>query len=689
MSQCHATEEVAVWLSLDEADNDPVIFWSAMIEATREAIPGFGEAYLHRLTTTGPSVTEEIVTAMANELDEGGLPVRFFLDDLHLIESVDCLRPLHRLIRRRPEAVRFFVAARGTPPLPLARLRVEGQLDEIDWAALAMSVDEAELLFERLGHNLEPSQLTELVDRTEGWPAGLRLAAMAITDVEDADDFVTSFGGTDRAVASYLVAEVLEAMEPADRRFLAETAVLRRLSGDLCEAVTGRRDSQELLETFEQSNAFLIPLDRAGVWYRYHHLFAELLVSRLEREDPAAIEDLHGRAFEWLRVNGDPQEAIRHAMAAGRLADAAELVRDNWWHLLNTGRHETVRTMIERFDETEVMSHQPLALAAALVYAAEGDHDRARLFIDAVGEPVGGEAPLIGAADGWSAVALIRGNLALDGVERALVDGLVAHEREPLESPWRPVAALIVGLATVMKGDSSGAEPYFEEARLSEDEGIRSYALAELALARLAQGRVEEAATLADEACRRIGQAGLDDIIQAGSAYAATALIALARGDRGQATSALESAGRPMDHAGSALPMDVMRVQINLADAALQLEEYELASRYVNRATRIGAMIGDTGAMGSELARLRGSRAGSSRYRPGDETPESPFTTRELEVLALLKLGLTSREIAAELFLSKNTVKTYRRRIYNKLGASSRAGALERAAEIGLVVNGC
>ncbi|MGI9596651.1 MAG: hypothetical protein ACR2QK_10850, partial [Acidimicrobiales bacterium] len=249
-------------MSLDPTDNDPVVLWWSLLESVSEIIDDFGREYQHRLISAGPAVVDHIVTSALNELDDSNEPVHFFFDDLHLIEEVVCLQSLHRFFGSLPDGVRVTFTCRGTPPIPLARHRVEGNLLEITGPELALSIEDTSALLTNRGVTLDPKLLDLLVARTEGWPAGVQLASMALAQSEDPAGFVDTFRGTDRIISDYLIGEVLDGLPPDDRRFMTETSVLRQFSGELCDAVTGRTDSSEHLHRLAKSNAFVVPLDR-------------------------------------------------------------------------------------------------------------------------------------------------------------------------------------------------------------------------------------------------------------------------------------------------------------------------------------------------------------------------------------------------------------------------------------------
>jgi LuxR family transcriptional regulator, maltose regulon positive regulatory protein len=317
------------WLSLDAADNDPVRFWRHTVAALDRARPGIGERVGLLLGPPAPASFEGLVTALINDLaaqpDDG--EVLLVLDDYHLIDAQPVHASLAFLLEHLPPGLHLVLASRADPPLPLARLRAGGQLAELRAADLRFSAEEAAaLLRESAGADLPAGAVAALADRTEGWVAGLQLAALSLAGQADPAGFVAAFSGSHRYVLDYLAQEVLDRQQEELHTFLLETSLLERLSGGLCDAVTGRDDSQAMLERVERAGLFLVPLDEVRGWWRYHHLFADLLRVRLQQQRPGRVPALHRAAAAWCEDHGLADDAVRHALAAGDPAWAARLV---------------------------------------------------------------------------------------------------------------------------------------------------------------------------------------------------------------------------------------------------------------------------------------------------------------------------------------------------------------------------
>ena len=682
LAQCHAADPSPAWLSLDRVDNDAVALWWSIIAAMRTVIGDFGEGYRTRLLG-GSGAVDEVVGLVCNELAERDTPIHLFLDDLHTVDSEKSRRSLHRFVLSVPDGVRVTVASRRSVPIPLGRVRANGDLVEIVASDLALSTQEASQLLSSFDPSLDQAYRDVLVARTEGWPAGLWLAGSAVAQADDAGSFVAGFGGTDRDVAEYLVSEVLESFSGEEREFMVETSILGRLTGDLCDAVTGRSGGAETLAHLERSNAFVIPLDRDDRWYRYHHLFGELVAAELQRTRPDEERLLHRRAFGWLRDDGDVADAVRHGLAAGEVDAAADLLCEHWFLMMGSGRAETARALVASFPPEVVADHQPFAIAAASVNAMTGYPEAAQRWLGAA-ETATHEGPRPdGMASTASAVAVVRGTMAPDGVDAALTDGRTALELEPSGSPGRAIAALIVGRSLVLRGDVDESTEFFEEAARGGPPNTRAYAMAELSLGQLGRGDAEEALGTANAARTLMHETGGDALVVAATAQAATALAAIESGDERAARVALRAAHRPMTAVGQAMPMDATHTRLLLARAALSLGEAEIARGYLRDAQAVIDSISDVGVMREQHAELM---VQLDALQPGDDgAGDEEFTERELEVLAMLPSPLTTQEIGEELFVSRNTIKTHLRRIYRKLNASSREEAVLIARDRGLI----
>ena len=459
------------WLCLDVGDSDPARFWRYAVAALDRTRPGLAG----RVGPPPQQSFEGLVTALINELaaDPGADEVLLVLDDYHLVDSGPVHESVAFLMENLPPGLRVVVSGRADPPLPLARLRARGQLAEVRAADLRFTPEEAAaLLGEAAGPGLPGPAVAALVARTEGWAAGLQLAGLSLRGHADAAGFVAAFSGSHRFVLDYLADEVLDGQPGEVRAFLLETSVLERLSGELCDAVTGRAGSQAILQDIERAGLFLVPLDEVRGWWRYHHLFADLLRARLEAEQPGRVQALHKAAAAWCEDHGLADDAVRHALAAGDAAWAARLVERHVEALLGLSEGVTLRRWLSAL-------------------SAESVRDRPRLCL----------AQAYGAAQGFELEAL---EALLDDAERAYaVSGDTPYEPSlgppqgdsVLANVPAGIAFLRASLAR-LRGDAALAAYYNRQAlaQLGEGDGLmRSFVHWSRALVDWLEGRLESA----------------------------------------------------------------------------------------------------------------------------------------------------------------------------------------------------
>ncbi|MBN1178399.1 MAG: hypothetical protein JXD18_04255 [Anaerolineae bacterium] len=326
---CRTAREVA-WISLDEDDNDPAQFFSYLIAALRQADGRIGHTLGPALASSPLPPLETLAAALVGDVVAAGAPLVLVLDDYHLISAAAVHHVVTFLLDHQPPTMHVVIATRADPPLPLSRLRARRQVTEVHARDMRFTDEEAALfLHQTMGLRLSAEAVATLEARTEGWAAGLQMAALALQQApDDTDIFIAGFSGDNRFIMDYLADEVLERQSQAVRDFLRQTAVLERLSAPLCNAVTGRQDSQALLEQLDAANLFLVPLDQRQEWYRYHRLFAEFLRARL---DEGTAAELHHKAMRWYEDNGLPAQALHHALAlaslGGDASDARRLLR--------------------------------------------------------------------------------------------------------------------------------------------------------------------------------------------------------------------------------------------------------------------------------------------------------------------------------------------------------------------------
>ncbi|MGH9889342.1 MAG: helix-turn-helix transcriptional regulator, partial [bacterium] len=312
-----AGAQTAGWVSLDPSENEPRLFWAYVIRALQKMHPGIGAEALALLESPQPPAIERILATLINEISAIDADFTLILDDYHVIDAQPIHAALTFLLDHLPPRMHLVIASRSEPPLALSRLRARGELTEVRAADLRFTLDEATAFLNHvMSLNLSPKDLAKLERRTEGWIAGLKLAGLSMKGRSDTHGFVEAFSGDDRYIADYLTEEVLQAEPEHIRRLLLGTAILDRLSGPLCDAVTGETGSQALLEDLERRNLFVVALDDRREWYRYHHLFADVLQKQSTAKDPDATRSFHARASAWFEEHGSSADAVRHALAA-------------------------------------------------------------------------------------------------------------------------------------------------------------------------------------------------------------------------------------------------------------------------------------------------------------------------------------------------------------------------------------
>ena len=404
------------WLGLDGGDSDPARFWRYAVAALDRVRPGLAA----RVGPLLPGSPEGLVTALVNELaaDAGPDGVLLVLDDYHLVDSGPVHESVAFLLENLPPGVRVVVSGRADPPLPLARLRARGQLAELRAADLRFTAEEAAaLLAETAGPDLPGAAAETLTARTEGWAAGLQLAGLSLRGHADPAGFAAAFSGSHRFVLDYLADEVLDGQPAPVRAFLLETSVLERLTGELCDAVTGRAGSQAMLADVERAGLFVVPLDEVRGWWRYHHLFADLLRARLQAEQPGRVPALHRAAAAWSQEHGLADDAVRHALAAGDVAWAARLVERHVEALLGRSEGATLRRWLSALPPEAVRMRPRLCLAQAYGAAMGFRLDALEALLDDAERAfaVGGDEPYepsLGRPQGDSVLANVPAGIA-------------------------------------------------------------------------------------------------------------------------------------------------------------------------------------------------------------------------------------------------------------------------------------
>jgi LuxR family transcriptional regulator, maltose regulon positive regulatory protein len=523
-----AQERSAAWVSLDQTDNHAASFWSYIVAALQRVEPGVATNAISLLQSSQPPPTEAILAALLNEFSAISHDVVLVLDDYHLIDARDIHSGMLFLLDHLPPRMHLVIASRADPVLPLARLRARGELLEIRAADLRFTPDEAAAyLNEVMGLHLTAQDVGALEARTEGWIAALQLAALSMQGRDDVASFIAGFAGDDRYIVDYLVEEVLQ-IQPADvRNFLLQTSILDRLSGPLCDAVTGQAGGKAMLEALDRANLFVIPLDDRRRWYRYHHLFAGVVHTRLTDEQPDAIPDLHRRASEWYEHNGEQVEAIRHALAADDLPKAADLVELALPAMRRTRQDALLLRWLKALPDELVRLRPVLSAgyAGALLTVGELAGVEARLrdaerWLETTEDESARPARMIVVdqeefSQLAGAIAVYRGAhaLALGDVPATTRYARRALDLIPADDHLRRgAAAALLGLASWASGDLETAHRAYSEgmARLRMAGHISDAIGGVIALAdiRIAQGRLHEAMSTYEQALQLATERG-------------------------------------------------------------------------------------------------------------------------------------------------------------------------------------
>jgi len=355
----------AAWLSLDRDDNQSGRFLRYLVAALREADPAIGGEAAQLTSAAFRASPEAILTSLVNDLDTAAVEIALVLDDYQFIHSPVVHAQVAFLLDHCPQTFHLVIATRSDPPLPLARLRARAQTVEFRAADLSFTrFEAAQFLNDGMGLGLDAEAVALLAERTEGWIAGLQMAALSMRGRDDADGFIQAFAGTNRFIMDFMLEEVLSRESEEVQAFLLQTAILARLTGPLCDAVTGAVGGQTMFEGLERRNLFVVPLDDERRWYRYHHLFADLLQTRLQHQaGPARVAELRSRAAAWCEQNGQVADAVNYALAAQDYQRASSLIEQYWHVAANTGEIETAWSWLSALPEDEIKRNVSLAIA--------------------------------------------------------------------------------------------------------------------------------------------------------------------------------------------------------------------------------------------------------------------------------------------------------------------------------------
>jgi LuxR family maltose regulon positive regulatory protein len=674
------------WMSADSRDNDVVRFWWHLLAALQRASPGLAARdLLGYLRLPEADLRESLLPALVNELAALSVPVVVALDDYQLISSPECHEHMAFLLTNLPPTAQVVLVTRVDPPLPTGRLRTAGDLVEIKMAELRFTAAEAgELVHTVSAVALGEADQSVLLERTEGWPAGVYLAALSLRGQPSPSQFVRQFSGDNRFIVEFLTEEVLSNQPRQITEFLRRTAILDRFTPSLCDAVVGSSNAAGIIHVLERENLFLIALDDDRQWYRYHRLFGQVLLSSLTEAEPASLPALHARASRWHRQRGSAGEAITHALAAGDDAGAVAVMAGSWPGLIARGPVAEFQAWLNSIGDRRILASPVAAHCAAWCAALSGDLASFTRWL-AVTEAGRHDGPL---PDGMrslkSSAALLRGVFGHDGIrdmrESAWLS--VDLEADPA-SPWYALARTALGAALYLSGEFEAAVVPLRDAVLHSNASstlIRMLACSVSAVVAAERGQLDHAQELARAAREIVAGSDLSETPSAAPAYTACGAVSVMRGRLVEARDEFEHAIRLRRPWFGISPWVTVDTMLRLTPVLHQLGDPAAAASLLGEAADLLAALPD--GAGAQLSRVRRLE---ERLSIRSRSLAEPLTDREEEVLRLLRGSLSLREIGEQLSLSGNTIKTHVRAIYRKLDAGSRQEAVDQARASGIL----
>lgn len=678
-------ESALAWVTLDAGDNDPARLWMYVATAIDRVRNGLGRRALHRLRTSGMSIATAVDELM-NGIADFTSGLELVLDDFHTVTDRECVDSIAFAIEHLPATARMIVITRADPELGLARLRARGALAELRANELAFTVAEArELLVDRGRLPIDDGEVETLLNRTEGWPAALYLATLWLRTAADPHAAVRCFGGDHRYVAEYLSHEVLGALNPAECEFLVQAAVLGRFSADMCDGVLGRSDSAQRLSELERSNQFVVRLER-DEWFRVHGLFSQFAAARLASQQPGAATEIHRRAAQWLGARGLIVEAVEHGAAARDTRLVADILAEHHTSLIRSGRSSTLLRWAGTLPDDCLVDRPGLAAAAAEASILVGRAAIQRRRYLCLARRSSEEHPERFGVDEQGVVAMVRAGAMDYGVQAAVVDGHNAVELAERGADTQVGALAALAYAEYFAGDLDKAWSAGWSASEQPDAARRApgYALARSVLALVAadRGWVCSARRHAQAARTVVGR-----ITSSRSWLGAQAAVAL--GTVLMVDGELGAAEREFAYAERFLQEDVATVRyadllVRLAAVQCQRGRLDDADATLIHGFQMIDELVDCGVIAARAATVERDLRELRRQARSGEVLHPP-STAELAVLRLLESDLSARDIANQLFLSPNTIRSHTRALYRKLGVSSRQGAVARATAAGLL----
>lgn len=666
------------WATVDRFDDDPASLLTLLATAGAVFSPEVASV-TPSMKSVGTSLLGRSAPVLAQALSRTTEPFVLFVDDVHAASSPECEDILEVVLHGAPFGSQIVVASRYAQSY-FARLRIDLPVLEISADDLRFERHEARKIFDQHHVRATDEDVDVAVARCEGWAAGLSLSALAAK----AGAPVGAVSGEERLMNEYLHHECIRQLPRDMQEFLRRTAVLEQLSGDLCDEMLQRSDSWSMLRRIHASNLFLVSLDRNGRWFRYHALFREFLLSELRSHDGAIIGTLHERAATWLRREGMTDQAVDHLLAAGLIEPAGALVADIASETYQRGDVAIVERWLRGLGTSLIESSPSLAVLSTWAAVLQGKSPEAERRAGAIERMDIGDASDDDILAFDSARAMVRSAMCVDGPERALDDALFAVATEPEWSPWRDQALHLLGSARLLIGDEAGARSNFLLASACAAEAGNPDSIllseAELALLAMKHSAWPEAEAHARAAIRAVDESHMEGYPTTTLALAASARLALIRGDAAEARRYLARAMVARVHCTHVLPYFAMRSRLNIARVFVGLGDRGAAMHIMHEIDELLARRPLVGVLAEEIADFRLHLDQSSA-----QTASVPLTPAEMRLLPYLQTHLTIAEIGKRLFISRNTVSSEVGSIYRKLDVTTRGDAVERAREMGLL----
>jgi LuxR family maltose regulon positive regulatory protein len=670
-----------VSLLLGGEHNDPAMLVGSIVAALEEiepVPPDVGVA----LGNPDPSIDKAVLPRLGAALEQRQVPFVLVLDDFERVDSSRSLTAVSMIMGRLPVGSQIVLATRTAPVLALGRIRAHRKLAELGREDLVMTKSECRELLAALGLVLSAKQLETIVARTEGWPAALYLAGLALSEASDLGRAISCFAGDDRFVVDYIRDEFLVAVSRRRLEFLRRASVLDRLSGDLCDSVLERSGSATLLSDLSHSNTLLTPLDRRDEWFRFHPLFREMLRAELHRVEPEKEARLNRLASEWWTSEGDWDRAIVHAVDGGALKRAGELLWAGIPEYTTRGRNATVIGWLDHLGEQTVATDAALSLTASYAHITQGQGSKTEHWAAVAAGLIEREGPSDKKSVLTAGLALIEAALARDGVEPIADRTALAAEMLPDDSPWMSMCRLIEGVGLHQRGLRREAhEKLIDGARRGAvgAPNVQVLCLSQLALLAMEEDDWTLADVLTSQARAQVDRSGLGDYPMMALALAVSALVRSRTGRLEEAAADLRRGSVLLKQLDEFPPWYEGETWVALARTAVRLNDAPAATTMLAEAARVLKLTPDAVVLGNWIEETALAVEVVSVSAVRDLTPA------ELRVLQFLPTHLSFPEIAGQVFVSPNTVKTQAQGVYRKLGVTSRRAAVEEARAAGLL----